>query len=750
MQNIPPSDYINPSEADSIARQILFSCGGPAVLVVGSDPLTIVSAFLQRCVDAKGVTNSHSVMDTAAQIIPDRIRLAFSSVWPFEPNSFDTVVVTQIFERNAEKIISVLQEAKRVTRRAIFLRFRIDAQAGVEPDFPVREWIEKHAFAIGLRKHPSYYFVNSYEGIKSSDHTIQIILEPIPAEALSEYPIQVLAEERDLHMDMLREAGARSDAHVCRYQWAIPYVRPGDAVLDAACGLGYGSYVIQTNTKARRTIGIDNSPYAVAYATKNFASMLPNLEFRRGDLPYALHDIPSNSIDVVTSFETLEHIAANDALLAEIHRVLTPAGRLLVSIPNDWTDETGNDPNPFHVHVYTLERLRGELARLFTLENLTAQSASRHKSSVGSSVWVAAGRRFEDVPVDIEVKSAPLAEWWLAVGMKSPLEGRTVAFRETQFPSFDDESWHVTKFGRDYENPWLVRGLVDITHRLKNPSALSALASEVIETSKSTSPDTGAALANIGYRLLETAPEIRFADVSAFAARAASYINGDINSAHGLRWKISLNFLCGKLWLANGRFDSAKECFAKCVSGDPFAFSPLLANRTVEARLLLGMLCVASGDPDSAANHWRRGIKQALEAVSFNISASIGDANAPAEFGLPELASVLEYASSCAYALNGLSDAKTRPLWWFEQYRDRLSQRRIEDVDSAALRQERNSHLQQLDALRIALAAQEASAIDHRGKKTNKRRKNFEYWKESFERKIRLVLRAKIDPHGNI
>ncbi|WP_409563187.1 methyltransferase domain-containing protein [Hyphomicrobium sp. MC8b] len=754
------------AETDGLAQQILFSCGGPKVLVVDSEPCALVSALLSKCVDAHGTTFVRSIAEAAELNIPDRIKFATSSELPFESTSFDTVVVTLSFERDDEKTISLLREVKRVTRRAIFLRILRDPNnPSSEPDFPVREWVERHAFSVGLRKHPSYYFVNGYESIKSFDNIIHILLEPVPADALAEYPIHALAEERDLHMDMLREAGARSDAHVCRYQWAVPYVRPGDTVLDAACGLGYGSYVIQTNTKARRTIGIDNSAYAIAYASKNFSTVSPELEFRKGDLPDSLREIPSNSVDVVTSFETLEHIAENHVLLAEFQRILTPAGRILVSIPNDWTDEGGNDPNPYHVHVYTLERLRDELSRLFTLENVTAQSASRHKSGVGSSTWLAAGRRFESIPLDIEEKSAPLAEWWLAVGMKSPLEGRSVPFRETQYPMFEDERWHVTAFGRDYDNPWLVRGMVDVTHRLKNSAALRELALKTIETSRPNSPDTGAALANIGYRLLESAPDLKYADVNIFIGQVASYVENEMDAPHSLRWKISLYFLCGKLWVAVGNFENAIDSFTKCVALDPFAFSPLLANRTVEARLHLGMLCLAAEDPNAAADHWRRGINQALQAVSTNLTASIGNPDTPAEFALPELASILEYASSCAYALNGISDAKIRPLWWFERYRDRLSQRKMIDTEASTIKAERITCLQQLADLNAKLAAhvspfatQLNDQFDFKRQvqrnlpeKTNKQRTTYRtYLKEALEKTTLLAAPIMTKLRGDI
>ena len=57
------------------------------------------------------------------------------------------------------------------------------------------------------------------------------------------------------------------------------------------------------------------------------------------------------------SWNELEHLPEPDLLLAELHRVLTPEGRVYASVPNDWSDETGEDPNPFHFHVYDWPRL---------------------------------------------------------------------------------------------------------------------------------------------------------------------------------------------------------------------------------------------------------------------------------------------------------------------------------------------------------------------------------------------------------
>ena len=86
--------------------------------------------------------------------------------------------------------------------------------------------------------------MNDYAALNEDSYQIAIIMEKIPVEALAAYPLSALEEERNLHMDMTRMSGERSDAHMIRYQWAGQYIVPNSRVLDAACGLGYGSNML--------------------------------------------------------------------------------------------------------------------------------------------------------------------------------------------------------------------------------------------------------------------------------------------------------------------------------------------------------------------------------------------------------------------------------------------------------------------------------------------------------------------------
>jgi len=130
----------------------------------------------------------------------------------------------------------------------------------------------------------------------------------------------------------------------------------GREVLDVACGAGYGSALLAR--RAAKVTGADISPAAIEHARSRYVD-IANLVFRQADcaaLPFA-----DASFDVVVSFETLEHIAAQEAFLDEVERVLRPGGFVVLSCPNkiEYTDKRGA-VNEFHVR----ELYRDELARL--------------------------------------------------------------------------------------------------------------------------------------------------------------------------------------------------------------------------------------------------------------------------------------------------------------------------------------------------------------------------------------------------
>ncbi|NDR55564.1 glycoside hydrolase family 99-like domain-containing protein [Aliiruegeria sabulilitoris] len=155
--------------------------------------------------------------------------------------------------------------------------------------------------------------------------------------------------------------------HLHRYRLARKLVEGLD-VLDVACGEGYGSALIAD--QANSVIGVDISEDAIAHAKHHYTDR--KLDFRVGsaaELP-----LRPASVDVVVSFETIEHLAEQEQMMEEIRRVLKPGGLLMISSPNkeEYTDKTGYR-NPFHVKELYTEEFEALVGRYFAQSRLLGQ-----------------------------------------------------------------------------------------------------------------------------------------------------------------------------------------------------------------------------------------------------------------------------------------------------------------------------------------------------------------------------------------
>jgi 2-polyprenyl-3-methyl-5-hydroxy-6-metoxy-1,4-benzoquinol methylase len=147
--------------------------------------------------------------------------------------------------------------------------------------------------------------------------------------------------------------------HMHRYLAARRLVH-GKCVLDIACGEGYGSDLLAET--AATVIGVDVDEASVAHARA--AYMRTNLAFLRGDaVAIPLGDAV---IDVVVSFETIEHLTDHRRMMLEIKRVLRPDGLLILSSPDrrEYSD-VPHYRNPYHLRELYLSELRALLAEHF-------------------------------------------------------------------------------------------------------------------------------------------------------------------------------------------------------------------------------------------------------------------------------------------------------------------------------------------------------------------------------------------------
>jgi glycosyltransferase involved in cell wall biosynthesis/ubiquinone/menaquinone biosynthesis C-methylase UbiE len=146
--------------------------------------------------------------------------------------------------------------------------------------------------------------------------------------------------------------------HVGRYLFASQLGKD-KIILDAASGSGYGSYILSLVGKAKYVYGVDISGEAVKYAIDHYKQEKNNFAIDDIEL---LNTVKTNSIDLITCFEAIEHLHDQDALLKQVKRVLVKGGILIVSTPNKYTYPDGNQ---FHTKELYPEQFDALLRRYF-------------------------------------------------------------------------------------------------------------------------------------------------------------------------------------------------------------------------------------------------------------------------------------------------------------------------------------------------------------------------------------------------
>jgi ubiquinone/menaquinone biosynthesis C-methylase UbiE len=148
--------------------------------------------------------------------------------------------------------------------------------------------------------------------------------------------------------------------HLHRYAFASFYIKD-KIVLDIASGEGYGSNLLSIN--AAHVTGVDIDSASVKRAAKVYEkNNLTFVEGRADEIP-----LPDQSVDVVVSFETLEHHNKHEEMFIEIKRVLKSDGILIMSTPEKrfYTEEK-NYINPYHVKELYLDEFKLLVRSYFT------------------------------------------------------------------------------------------------------------------------------------------------------------------------------------------------------------------------------------------------------------------------------------------------------------------------------------------------------------------------------------------------
>jgi SAM-dependent methyltransferase len=116
-------------------------------------------------------------------------------------------------------------------------------------------------------------------------------------------------------------------------------LRPGELLVDLACGRGGYGLEIASRVRAR-VLGIDFAPTALEVARAQAATRAIDAEYRLGDL--VATGLPDGAADAVVVVDAIQFPDSPDAAYAEIARILRPGGRVVLTC---WEAVDRDDPD---------------------------------------------------------------------------------------------------------------------------------------------------------------------------------------------------------------------------------------------------------------------------------------------------------------------------------------------------------------------------------------------------------------------
>ena len=170
----------------------------------------------------------------------------------------------------------------------------------------------------------------------------------------------------------------------------------GRRVLDAGCGPGL--YLAELAARGAEAIGFDQSSDMVRHARLRLG---PEVQIRQHDLDAPIDWLPEATIDLVLATLVIHYVRDRISALRDLHRVLRPTGRLILSTSHptaDWLADGGSYFDTRHVeqtwsggmrHRYWRQPLQAWVAEFtaagFTIDHLTEhrpcpEMAQRHPS----------------------------------------------------------------------------------------------------------------------------------------------------------------------------------------------------------------------------------------------------------------------------------------------------------------------------------------------------------------------------------
>ena len=173
-------------------------------------------------------------------------------------------------------------------------------------------------------------------------------------------------ERLNLDKEKLKKFDLDISKHLIRYNFANLFIKENSEVLDAACGVGYGTNIL--SKKSKNIIGIDYSKIAIKFAKKNHQNN--KIKFYESDI---INFKYKKKFDAIVSLETLEHISRLNGIrwIKKCYNLLKKNGIFVCSSP--LLRIRNGKPfitNPHHLHEMKRSELEIILKKTFKVKNI--------------------------------------------------------------------------------------------------------------------------------------------------------------------------------------------------------------------------------------------------------------------------------------------------------------------------------------------------------------------------------------------
>jgi ubiquinone/menaquinone biosynthesis C-methylase UbiE len=206
----------------------------------------------------------------------------------------------------------------------------------------------------------------------------------------------------------------------------IAALRPGERVLDVACGTGVVARLASQAVGAAGTVaGLDVNPGMLAVAR---STTPPGVAIGWHEASAEAMPLPDASFDAVLCQMGLQFVHDKHAALSEMRRVLAPGGRLILNLP-------GPTPQLFVIMAQALARHIGAEAAEFVNHVFSLHDPAELQNLIN-------GAAFGDVSVQTDTKSlrlpAPEEFLWQYVH-STPLAGAVAKVSDERRTSLERE-----------------------------------------------------------------------------------------------------------------------------------------------------------------------------------------------------------------------------------------------------------------------------------------------------------------------